>query len=225
MTIKWSFLGLTEYEKALALQHDLRDQVADGSSVDYMLLLSHPAVITRGYSERGDDGLIEPRERFQQEGIEIIDVDRGGKTTFHGPDQLVGYLVFDLKRRKLKVRQFVEEVADVIIMVLDSYGIEAHYNQDDPGIEVEQGKIAFLGFNIQKGVTTHGFALNVGRDVKPFSYIVPCGKMNRKITSMELVRGRAFSIYDVYWRFITAFGEHFSEELEEVFVDDDILVP
>ncbi|HPM77683.1 MAG TPA: lipoyl(octanoyl) transferase LipB [bacterium] len=224
MTIKWSYLGLTEYEKALILQHELREQVVAGGDSDYLLLLQHPSVVTRGYSERGDSGLLESRERFAAEGIKIIDVDRGGKTTFHGPDQLVGYFIFDLNRLKLKPRQFIEGVAHVLMIVLDSYGIEAQYNEQDPGVETEKGKLAFLGFNIQKGITTHGFSLNVGKDIQPFTYIVPCGKMNRKITSMELITGLKYSFFDVYWRFITAFGEVFKLRLDEVSVEDDILL-
>lgn len=219
MTIKWSYLGLTHYEKVLRLQQELRDQVQNGAAVDYLLLLSHHPVVTRGISERNDDGLIEPRERFVQENIPIFDIDRGGKTTYHGPDQLVGYLIFDLKRRQFKPRQFVEKVAEVIVTVLDSYGIDAHYDEDDPGIVVDHKKIGFLGFSIQKNVTMHGFGLNVGRDLKPFEYIVPCGKVGRTITSMEDETGRAYSLYDVYWRIVTAFGGIFADNLEEVFVD------
>lgn len=223
MSIKWSYLGLTEYQKALTLQKDLRKQVLEGGKSDYLLLLTHPPTITRGYSERGDDGLIEPRERLEAERIRIYDIDRGGKTTYHGPDQLIGYLIFNIKERRTKIRDFVETMAGIIITTLDSYHIEAYYNSADPGVEVEKGKIAFIGFNVQKGVTTHGFALNVGRDLKPFEYIVPCGKMNRRITSMEGVAGRHFSHFDVYWRFVTAFGKLFNEELEEVTVEDDLI--
>jgi lipoyl(octanoyl) transferase len=224
MTIKWSYLGLTPYERALALQTELREQVLGGAAHDYLLLLNHPSVVTRGVSDRGTDGLLEPRERFAAENIPIYDIDRGGKTTYHGPDQLVGYLVFDLKRRELKTRQFVERVAEVIVAVLDSYGIDALYDDDDPGVVVANRKIAFLGFSVKKNVTMHGFGLNVGRDLKPFDYIVPCGKVGRRITSMEDETNRAISMYDLYWRFVTAFGEHFSDTLEEVFVDAETMM-
>ncbi len=219
MTIKWSFLGQTPYERALALQKDLRAQLIEGSAVDFLLLLTHPPVVTRGYSERGDSGLLQPRETFSKEGIPIIDVDRGGKTTYHGPDQLVGYLIFNLTRRGIKPREFVETVAHVLIEVLDSYGIEATYNEEDPGVEVDGRKIAFLGFNIHHGITMHGFSLNLGRDLKPFSYIVPCGKMGRQITSMEELTGMSFSIFDAYWRVVTVMGHHFNDNMEEVFPD------
>jgi lipoate-protein ligase B len=222
--IKWSYLGLTPYERALKLQFDLRTQVQTGASPDYLLLLSHPPVVTRGVSDRGNDGLIEPRERFDAERIPIHDIDRGGKTTYHGPDQLVGYLIFDLKRRGLKTRVFVQKVAESIVAVVDSYGIDAHYDDNDPGVVVDDRKIAFLGFGVQKNVTMHGFGLNVGRDLKPFAYIVPCGKLGRKITSMEEETNRAFSMYDVYWRFVTAFATIFNDEVEEVFVDAESMV-
>jgi lipoyl(octanoyl) transferase len=222
--IKWSYLGLTPYPRALALQTELREQVQGGAPVDYLLLLSHPPVVTRGVSDRGEDGLLEPRERFEAEHIPIIDIDRGGKTTYHGPDQLVGYLIFDLKRRNLKTRVFVEKTAEAIIAVLDSYGIDASYNESDPGVVVDDKKIAFLGFGVQKNVTMHGFGLNVGRDLKPFDYIIPCGKVGRKITSMEEETNRPFSMYDVYWRFVTAAGAIFADTVEEVFVDIESMV-
>jgi lipoyl(octanoyl) transferase len=222
--IKWSYLGLTPYDKALKLQLELRAQVQAGEAPDYLLLLSHPPVVTRGVSDRGNDGLIEPRERFEAEHIPIFDIERGGKTTYHGPDQLVGYLVVDLKRRGLKTRVFVEKVAEAVVAVIDSYGIDAHYDESDPGIVVDDRKIAFLGFGVQKNVTMHGFGLNVGRDLKPFAYIVPCGRLGRKITSMEEETNRAFSMYDVYWRFVTAFASIFNDEVEEVFVDAESMV-
>jgi lipoate-protein ligase B len=219
MTIKWSFLGLTPYEKALALQLDLRNQLLEGSAVDFLLLLSHPPVVTRGYSERGDAGLLQPRETFAAEGIQIVDVDRGGKTTYHGPDQLVGYFIFNLNRREIKPRDFVESVGQTLVEVLDSYGIEAVYNQADPGVEVDGKKIAFLGFSIHKGISMHGFSLNMGRDLKPFSYIVPCGKEGRRITSMEELTGTGYSIFDLYWRVVTVIGQDFEDEMEEIIAD------
>lgn len=224
MTIKWSFLGLSPYEKAMALQGDLRDQVQNGATLDYLLLLHHPPLITRGISERGDSGLITPRRQLEEQGIPVFDVDRGGKTTVHGPGQLVGYLVFDLKRRNLRTRDFVERVANVLITVLDSYSIDAHYDAKDPGIMIGDAKVAFLGFAIQKNVTTHGFALNVNRDVKLFENIIPCGKVDRKITSMEMVVNRPFSMYDVYWRVVTTIGQLFEDDMEEIYVDSEIMM-
>lgn len=220
MTIKWTYLGLTDYKKAALLQEELRSQMLSGGDSDYLLLMSHPPVITRGVSERGEQaGLLESRERLTTESIPVIDVDRGGKTTFHGPDQLVGYFIFDLKRRDMKLRNFVSTVADVVLDVLDSYGIDATYNQEDPGIVMAGKKVGFLGFSVKHHVTAHGFALNVGRDIKGFDFIVPCGKVGRVIGSLEGETARQFSMYDVYWRFVTALGTRFGEPLEEVFVD------
>ncbi len=225
MTIKWSYLGITPYDKALVLQNELRQQVLERGDGDYLLLLSHPPVVTRGVSERGDNaGLVEPRARFEAEGIQILDVDRGGKTTFHGPEQLTGYFIFDLRRRNLKLRQFVKKVAEVIVVVLDSYGIDGHYTESDPGIVIGRRKVGFLGFNVQHNVTTHGFSLNIGRDIKAFDYIVSCGKLGRDITSLEDEGGRHFSMYDAYWRFVTAIGIEFDDTLEEVFVDGRAMV-
>jgi len=215
---------LTPYEKAMALQADLRDQVQRGVSADYLLLLHHPPLITRGISERGDSGLITPRRQLEEEGIPVYDVDRGGKTTFHGPGQLVGYPIFDLKRRNLRTREFVERVANVLVSILDSYALDAHYDARDPGVMIGDSKVAFLGFAIQQNVTTHGFALNVNRDVKMFEHIIPCGKVGRKITSMEMVVNRPFSMYDVYWRVVTTVGQTFGEDMEEIYVDSELMM-
>jgi lipoyl(octanoyl) transferase len=220
MTIKWSFLGQTTYRRSLTLQEELREQVAAGPGADFLLLLNHPPVVTRGVSDQtGDSGLIEPRATLEAEGIPIFDVDRGGKTTFHGPDQLVGYFIFDLKRRQKKLKTFVADVAQAMIMVLDTYGIDATYDENDPGIMVGDRKIGFLGFSVKRNITAHGFSLNVGRDLRGFDFIVPCGKVGRRITSMEDEVGRHFSMYDVYWRLITTVGELFEDDLDEIFVD------
>ena len=118
------------------------------------------------------------------------------------------------------MRQFVTQVAAAIIRVLDSYGVDGDYREEDPGITINGHKVGFLGFSVKHNVTAHGFALNIGRDIKGFEYIVPCGRLDRNISSLEGETGRRFSMYDVYWRCVTAVGSHFEETLEEVFVDE-----
>jgi lipoyl(octanoyl) transferase len=187
------FSRLTPYEKAMALQADLRDQVQRGVSADYLLLLHHPPLITRGISERGDSGLITPRRQLEEEGIPVYDVDRGGKTTFHGPGQLVGYPIFDLKRRNLRTREFVERVANVSGK---HFGLlcprrplrRARSRRDD---RRQQGGVSRLCDPAERDHAWFRPQRQPGR-YKMFEHIIPCGKVGRKITSMEMVVNRPF---------------------------------
>lgn len=221
MVVKWSYLGIVPYGQTLMLMRQLRGQIAAGKHDEHILLLQHPTVITRGNSEKGpDSGLAIPRLELEQGGVQIVDTDRGGKTTLHSPGQLVGYFILDLKRRNLKIKDFVLDVVETLRRVLDSYDIEAHSDEALPGLFTDEGKIAFLGFNVKQHVTTHGFALNVNNDLSFFDHIVPCGMQDVNITSMKQVTGQRFSLFDVYWRFITYFSDMYGDELEEVFIED-----
>ncbi len=219
--VRWSYLGIVPYAETVELMQAIRTRIHQDQQPDQILLLQHNPVITRGLSEKGTEkGLVLPRPEIEQKGIRIIDTDRGGQTTFHGPGQLVGYCMLDLKRRNLKIREFVMEILDVLSLVLDSYGMESVKDEKEPGIFVSGEKIAFIGLNVKQNVTTHGFSLNVNNDLKYFDYIVPCGMETCQVTSMEEIDGNRFSIFDVYWRFITYFADHFGDELEEVVVED-----
>lgn len=217
MKVLWTYLGLTPYAAAFDLMKSLRTDVQSGAPGDYLLFLQHPNVITQGYSEKtGDSGLISSRESITQAGFEIISSDRGGLTTLHNPGQLVGYLIFDLARDKMRVRPFVELIEKAVIETLGTYDITAYTIRNEPGVYVGQAKIGFIGLKVEKNVTTHGFALNVRNDLKPFGHIVSCGQLDRPITSLlELIGGSA-SIYDVYWRFVTVFERLTGAEMEEI---------
>jgi lipoate-protein ligase B len=221
MNVKWSYLGVLPYGHTLDLMQRLRERIVADGADDILLMLQHKSVITRGNSEKGTDGgLLLPADEIRRLGIDIQQADRGGKTTFHGPGQLVGYLLVDLKRRGMKVKEFVHEVTEITVQVLDSYGISGRIDEKLPGVFVDDSKIAFFGFNVKNNVTAHGFSLNINNNLKPFSYVEPCGLKNASVTSMEKIGGQRFSIFDVYWRFITYFGDRFGDELEEVFVED-----
>ncbi len=221
MEIRWSYIGLVPFKNTIQLMERLREEVFDRKSSDKLLLLQHHPVITRGSSFAGDESDITiPVEELKNRGIDIVDTDRGGKTVFHGPGQLVGYFIVDLKRRKKAIKPFVMDVANVLKSVLDSYGIDSVVDEHYPGLFVDGKKIAFLGFNVKKNVTTHGFALNINSDLEYFEYVVPCGLLDVKVTSMEEVTGHQFSVFDVYWRFITYLADLYGDDLEEVVVED-----
>ncbi len=220
MKVKWSWLGLTPYDQAFELMSGLKADVVGGRESEYLLFLEHPNVITQGKNEPDGSGLISAADHIERAGFQLVKADRGGKTTLHNPGQLVGYLVFDLRRNKYRLKPFVELVAKTIVEVLGTYDLAAHYSHDEPGIYVNNSKIGFIGLNAQDNVTTHGFALNVRNDLKPFAHIVPCGNVNQPITSLHDLLDGHTSVYDVYWRFVTVF-EHFAQcEMEEVETDD-----
>lgn len=182
-------LGRVEYREALTLQRRLRDARQAGEIPDTLLLLEHdPPVYTRG--RRSVEGELPLGERwYRDQGIEIVDVDRGGKVTYHGPGQLVGYPIVAVDR----VRDFVATMEEAVIAALADEGILARSRADEGldfiGVWVQDRKIASVGINVQRGVTTHGFAVNVVNDLQPFEWVVPCGLGGVQMTSIAAERG------------------------------------
>jgi len=164
-------LGTVEYREALALQERVREDVREGAE-EVLLLLEHPPVYTRG--RRSVPGELPFGEAWYRErGIEIIDTQRGGKVTYHGPGQLVGYPIL----RVSDVVAYLRTLEQAIVAALADEGIEAHTREGAAwtGVWVQDRKIASLGVHASRGVTTHGFAVNIDNDLTPFEWIVPCG--------------------------------------------------
>lgn len=176
-------LGTIAYRDALALQHELRDQRIEDAIGDTLLIVEHPPVYTRGRRSAPGE-LTLPAQWYAERGIEIVDVDRGGKVTYHGPGQLVIYLIC----RVTDVKDFVCRLEQAMVIALADEGIEAH-GRSTEGIEytgawVGPRKIGSIGLRVTHGVTTHGLALNVDLDLEPFSWIVPCGLGGVEMTSI-----------------------------------------
>jgi len=183
-------LGEVPYLEALHLQHRVRAARQADAVPDVLLLLEHPPTYTRGRrSAPGELGFGEAW--YRERGLEIVDVDRGGKVTYHGPGQLVGYPILRADGALAHVRTM--ERAIVAALALE--GLEARARVDDgldfTGVWVQDRKIASVGVHLSKGVTTHGFALNVDNDLEPFSWIVPCGLPDVEMTSVARETGRA----------------------------------
>jgi lipoyl(octanoyl) transferase len=191
-------LGRVEYTEALALQERLRAQRQAGETGDVLLLLEHDAVYTRGRRAA-------PGEMPIPGNIPVVDVNRGGKITYHGPGQLVGYPI----AKVTDVPAFVRFMEDVIIGALAEEGVEArtrcHEGAAFTGVWVEDRKIASIGIHLSKGVSMHGFAVNVCGDLSPWQWIVPCGMPDVQMTSLEREAGRAE---------MTAFRRHVAEAFE-----------
>ena len=180
-------LGTVEYREALALQHEVRAARQADAIPDTLLLLEHPSVYTRGRrSEPGELPLGE--DWYRDRGLDIVDVDRGGKVTYHGPGQLVGYPVV----RVGDVPAFVRTLEDAMIDALAQEGVSARSRpeggRDFTGVWVQERKIGSIGLHVAHGVTTHGFAVNVRNDLEPFTWVVPCG-LQLPMTSVVQERG------------------------------------
>jgi lipoate-protein ligase B len=178
-------LGLVPYREALALQEAVRAARQADAVPDVLLLLEHPPVYTRG--RRTLPGELPFGDAwYSARGIEIVDVDRGGKLTYHGPGQLVGYPIVRLG----PIVEFLRTMEQAIVATLAGEGIEAGGADDRPtGVWVGERKIASLGIHVQRRVSTHGFAINVDNDLEPFSWIVPCGLDGVQITSVAREAG------------------------------------
>jgi lipoyl(octanoyl) transferase len=176
-------LGTIPYRDALAIQADLRARRQADELPDTLLLLEHSPVYTRG--RRAGDGELSMDESFYRaQGIEIVPTDRGGKVTYHGPGQLVGYPIM----RVVDIGAHLRRMEAAVVAALDEYGIEARSRCaegiDYTGVWIEDRKIASIGVHVSRGVSTHGFAVNVTNDLTPFTWIVPCGLPEVMMTSM-----------------------------------------
>jgi lipoate-protein ligase B len=179
-------LGLTPYDEAVALQERVRAARQDDRLPDVLLMLEHPPVYTRGRRSQPGE-LPNGSAWYRERGIEIVDTDRGGRLTYHGPGQLVGYPIM----RTTDVIVYLRTMEDAIVAALAEEGIDAGVRDGLTGVWVEDRKIASIGVHISRGVTTHGFAVNVENDLEPFGWVVPCGLDGVQMTSVCRETGRA----------------------------------
>ncbi len=168
-------LGRLGYVEALELQRSLaRDRISGAIPQDLLLLVEHPPVVTLGRSSK-QKHLVASPEFLQSKGVELFEVERGGDVTFHGPGQLVGYPIIDLKRHKQDLHWYLRKIEEALINSLDDYGIPGERNTAYTGVWTRGRKIASIGVHARDWVTWHGFALNVTTDLSYFDLIVPCG--------------------------------------------------
>ena len=184
--------GLVDYQKAWDIQRTVHEEVASGSRPNTLLLLEHPSVYTAG---RRTDAAERPND-----GTPVIDVDRGGRITWHGPGQLVGYPIVRLQK-PTELVGFVREIEAALILVCEDLGLAAVRVEGRSGVWIQDSrgdrKIAAIGIRVAKGVTMHGFALNVNPDLTAFGQIVPCGITDADVTSLEIELGRSITIDEV----------------------------
>jgi lipoyl(octanoyl) transferase len=184
-------LGRVPYAEALALQRELVEERRAGRIGDVLLLVEHPHVLTLGV--RGDGGrshILAPAERLTALDVAVHETGRGGDITYHGPGQLVGYPIIDLKPDRCDVHRYVRDLEEVLIRVAADHGITAGRLSGLTGVWVGGEKLAAIGVRIARWITSHGFALNVSTDLDFFKLIVPCGISDRGVTSLTAQLGR-----------------------------------
>ncbi len=203
-------LGIVPYAEALALQRELVARRQRGEIDDVLLLLEHPHVLTLGV--RGDWGrqhILAPASELAARAVEVHEAGRGGDVTYHGPGQLVGYPILDLKPDRCDVHRYVRDIEEVLIRTAADFGIAAGRVSGMTGVWVGGEKLAAIGVRISRWVTSHGFALNVATDLDYFRLIVPCGLADRGVTSMSRLLGRPVSRSAVEERLVMRFCEVF----------------
>lgn len=199
-----AWLGLVDYDRAWDLQRALVEQVKAGATPATLLLLEHPHVYTLG--RRGQDSdVLAGAATLAALGATVRHVDRGGEVTYHGPGQLVGYTILDLKGWGGPVR-YVRALEQALIATLLDFGVRAGRIEGLTGVWVGDEKIAAIGLRVSGGVTSHGFALNVNTDLSYFQHIVPCGIRDRGVTSMARLLGQTLDMAEVRRRLVPRFG-------------------
>ncbi|MBT3664374.1 lipoyl(octanoyl) transferase LipB [bacterium] len=176
-------LGISEFKDTWNLQKELQEKRILGEIEDQLILVEHPAVYTLGKNASKEHIL------KRKEGVSVIQTDRGGNITFHGPGQLVGYPILDLNFYKRSITWYMRELEQLMIDVLKEYGIEGSTKKGLTGTWVKDHKIAALGVRIRRWVTMHGFSLNISPDLRYYKDIIPCGIQEYGVTSMAMIMG------------------------------------
>jgi lipoyl(octanoyl) transferase len=205
--------GLVPYQDALALQRALVDDRRAGRIPDTLLLLQHPPVITLGV--KGDGGrsnVIAGSTHLSELGIEISETGRGGDVTYHGPGQVVGYPILDLRPDRCDVHRYVRDLEEVMIRVCGEFGLAAGRVAGLTGTWIDGEKIGAIGIRISRWITSHGFAFNVSTDLEHFNLIVPCGISGRGVTSLERATGQTIAIRAVEDAIVRHFCRVFQRE-------------
>jgi lipoate-protein ligase B len=207
-------LGLIDYQKAWDLQHLLWSKRVEGELPDLLLILEHPHVITLG--RRGNRShLIASPKVIEAMKIPTFHVERGGDVTYHGPGQMVVYPILDLKEYGYRLIRYIGQIEEVILRVLEDFGIQGRRDPANRGVWVNEEKIASVGVAIKRWVSFHGFSLNYETNLKYFELINPCGLEGRKMTSMAKILGTKISRNHLVERISVHFMQIFERDWEE----------
>ena len=207
-------LGVMPYGEALALQKDLVLERQSGKVPDLLLLLEHPHVVTVGVGARRSlKNLLVPESVLQARGVELHQAPRGGDVTYHGPGQLVGYPILDLRPDRCDVHRYARDLEEVLIRTAQAFGVQARRESGLTGIWVGHDKLAAIGVRVSRWVTSHGFALNISTDLGYFDLIRACGIEGRGATSLVSLTGTLVSMGDVETALVEVFGSVFDRDV------------
>lgn len=208
-------LGLLDYESALTIQKQTELAVKTGVQPDTLLLLEHPHTLTIG--RRGDaSAILLDHEQLARRNVTLFETNRGGKVTYHGLGQVVGYPIINLSPDREDVHRYVRDLEEVLIRTMSDFGIDAFRIEGLTGVHTKRGKVAAIGVHIARWVTTHGFALNVNTDLSYFNLIIACD--GEAVTSMEELLGRETELSEVEDRVVAHFTDVFAYQREHAFI-------
>ena len=207
---KW--LGLVPYDDGLRMQERAVERLRSGEGPEQLLLLEHPHVFTLG---RGADSsnILADEQQLQTSSVEVHETGRGGDVTYHGPGQLVGYPIINLKPDRCDVHRYVRDIEEVLIGTIAEFGVTGIRIAGLTGVWVGNEKIGAIGVRIARWITSHGFALNVNTDLEYFKMIVPCGITDKGVTSLSRLVGRSIDLRDVAQAIALRFGGVFGREM------------
>ncbi|MEZ5422363.1 MAG: lipoyl(octanoyl) transferase LipB [Pyrinomonadaceae bacterium] len=205
-------LGRVGYKDSLDLQARLEAEVISERERDYLVLLEHPHTFTIG-RRATNDGVLATAEILRKLGVEVFETNRGGRVTYHGIGQVVGYPIISLSPHHEDVHRYVRDLEEVLIRAMGDFGIEAFRIEGLTGVHTSQGKVAAIGVHIKRWVTTHGFALNVSTDLSYYNWIIACE--GEPVTSMEELLGRDITLSEVEERIEHRFREVFEYTTSE----------
>jgi lipoyl(octanoyl) transferase len=202
-------LGRVGYAEALEMQRALEAEVIAGREKDFFLLLEHPHTFTIGRRAK-ENGVLATAELLRNLGVDVFETNRGGKVTYHGLGQIVGYPIISLSPDREDVHKYIRDLEEVLIRTLADFDIEAFRIEGLTGVHTPEGKVAAIGVHIKRWVTTHGFALNVNTDLSYYNWIIACE--GEPVASMDKLLGREIDTADVEERLIVNFNDVFGYE-------------
>jgi len=208
-------LGRRDYKEVWDLQKTLHARRVSGAIPNTLILVEHDPVITMGKSGKQGNVLF-PVGSLKSKGVDFYHIERGGDATFHGPGQLVGYPIFNVKDGLAGIKSFIAHMEEAVIATLADFGIDGYVKEKMIGVWTQTGKICSIGIAVQRWVSFHGFALNVNTDLSYFDLIVPCGLKNVEMTSMERMLGQSVAMDKVRESAIANFSKVFEQDVTSV---------
>ena len=207
-------LGKRDYKEVWDLQKKIHERRVEGKIPNTLILVEHNPVITMGKSGKPSN-VLWPVDFLKEKGVQYYEIERGGDVTYHGPGQLVGYPIFNVRDGLAGIRPFINGVEKAIISMLADFAIKGMKKEKMIGVWTERGKVCSIGIAVKRWVSFHGFALNVNTDLGYFDLIVPCGLKNVEMTSMQQILGKEVSMDEVRKRIIVNFGRIFNQDISK----------